>query len=102
MSYRELPIAEFEQSMAAGGQLVDVREPGEVARGTLPGAVNIPLRSLAERVGELDPNRPVVLLCRSGARSGHAGRWLSNSGFSDVVNLTGGMLAYETLISSTS
>jgi rhodanese-related sulfurtransferase len=95
VSYRELPVADFEQPLAGGGQLVDVREPAEVARGTLPGAVNIPLGSLPERVGELDPNRPVVLLCRSGARSGRAGQWLSRSGFSDVVNLAGGLRAYR-------
>ena len=76
------------------GQLIDVREPEEVAGGTLPGAVNIPLGDLPARVGELDPSRRVVLLCRSGGRSAQAAEFLAASGFGDVVNLVGGMLGW--------
>ncbi len=93
MSYRELPVNDFRTAVGSAGQLVDVREPAELADGSLPGAVNIPLGSLPARVGELDPDRTVVLLCRSGNRSGQAGRWLADHGFRDVVNLAGGMMA---------
>lgn len=92
MSYREIPVADYHTALGVDGQLVDVREPMEVAEGTLPGAVNIPLGSLPSRIGELDPNRPVVLLCRSGNRSDQAGRWLAQRGFRDVVNLAGGVM----------
>lgn len=92
MSYRELPVAEYRRAVGADGQLIDVREPSEVADGTLPGARNIPLASLPHRVHELDRHRPVVVLCRSGARSSRAAAWLADQGF-DVVNLAGGMLA---------
>ncbi len=81
--------------MTEGAQFVDVREPDEVAAGTLPGTVNIPLGDLPERIGELDPAQRVVLLCRSGGRSGQAAEFLTASGFGDVVNLAGGMLAVE-------
>jgi rhodanese-related sulfurtransferase len=100
MAYREHPVNNF-QDVAAGAQLIDVREPAEVAGGTLPGAMNIPLGSLSERLGELDPGRPVVLVCRSGARSGHAARWLDQQGFGEVVNLSGGMLAYTPQVAAT-
>jgi rhodanese-related sulfurtransferase len=90
---REHPAPDHVAVTQDGAQLVDVREPAEVARGTLPGAVNIPLGELPARLAELDPGRRVVLLCRSGARSGRAAELLADRGFSDVVNLTGGMLA---------
>lgn len=93
MTYRELPVTDYATAVGANGQLIDVREPDEVAEGTLPGAVNIPLGELPDRVGEIDRTRPVVLLCRSGGRSGKAAQFLVDNGFSDVTNLAGGMLA---------
>jgi rhodanese-related sulfurtransferase len=89
------PVADFASAVGANGQLIDVREPHEVAEGTLPGAVNIPLGDLVDRVGELDRDRRVVLLCRSGGRSTQAAEYLVGNGFADVVNLAGGMLAYQ-------
>ena len=95
MTVREHPARDHAALLVPGVQLVDVREPGEVGTGTLPGFVNIPLGQLTARVGELDPARRVVLLCRSGNRSGQAARWLAHQGFRDVINLSGGMLAVE-------
>lgn len=87
-------MSDYETVLGPDGQLVDVREPDEVAGGTLPGAINIPLDSLPARLAELDRSRRVVLLCRSGGRSAMAAQMLSVAGFVDVVNLSGGMLAY--------
>lgn len=95
MTHLEHPATDHLAVLADDGQLVDVREPDEVAGGTLPGARNIPLGELPDRLAELDPARRVVLLCRSGNRSGAAAEFLTASGFDDVVNLTGGMLAVE-------
>jgi rhodanese-related sulfurtransferase len=95
--YREVPVADLLSAVGVDGQLVDVREPMEVAAGTLPGAINIPLGELPDRLHELDRRRPVVLLCRSGARSMQAARYLTANGFGDVVNLSGGLLAYQTV-----
>ncbi len=78
-----------------GAQLIDVREPDEVEAGTLSGSTNIPLGELPERVAELDSTRRVVLLCRSGGRSTQAAEFLTASGFTDVINLAGGMLAVD-------
>jgi rhodanese-related sulfurtransferase len=75
-------------------QIVDVREPNEWAAGHLPGAVLIPLGELARRAGELDPARPVVVVCRSGNRSATATDLLRRGGFRDVKNLGGGMTAW--------
>lgn len=89
------PVNDYAAAVGPDGQLIDVREPDEVAGGTLPGAVNIPLGDLPARVGELDQSRRVVLLCRSGGRSTQAAEFLTASGFGDVVNLAGGMLDVE-------
>lgn len=93
--YREHPATDHAAVVTADAQLIDVREPDEVAARALPGAVNIPLGDLPVRVGELDPSRRVVLLCRSGARSASAAEFLAATGFSDVINLAGGMLAID-------
>ena len=67
-------------------QVVDVRYPNEWEAGHIDGAVHIPLDYVLDRVGELDPNRPVVTVCRSGSRSTEAAKELAGEGF-DVQNL---------------
>ncbi len=99
MAYRNHPVTDYQAVTGENAQLVDVRQPEEVAEGTLAGAVNIPLDQLPSRLGELDPDRPTVLLCRSGGRSAHAAEVLTEIGFVDVVNLEGGMLAYQQEVS---
>ena len=77
-------------------QLVDVRNPGEFAAGTIPGAVNIPVGQLAGRVAELDAARPTVVYCAGGYRSSVAASLLRQRGFADVSDLVGGYGAYAT------
>lgn len=90
---REHPVDDHASVMVDGAQLVDVRQPEELVEGVLPGAVNIPLGELPVRVAELDRGRRVVVVCRSGGRSGRAAEWLVHQGFDDVVNLSGGMMS---------
>jgi rhodanese-related sulfurtransferase len=75
-------------------QLVDVREPEEWEAGRIEGAHHIPLRELGARLGEIDKGRPVVAVCRSGARSGRVVVALRSEGY-DAENLDGGMQAWE-------
>ena len=74
-------------------QLVDVREPYEFSAGHAPAATSIPLGELSSRAGEIDRDRPVVLVCRAGSRSAMATEALAQAGY-DAHNLTGGMLAW--------
>lgn len=74
--------------------IIDVRETGEVAEGKIPGAVNIPLGLIEFRMNELDKNKPYIMVCRSGGRSGRASQFLESHGY-DVTNMDGGMLAWE-------
>jgi glyoxylase-like metal-dependent hydrolase (beta-lactamase superfamily II)/rhodanese-related sulfurtransferase len=83
---------------AGGGvQVVDVREPDEYRGplGHIRGAALIPLGDLAQRAEELDRTRPVVTVCRSGARSAQAVVILRKGGFKQVANLAGGMLRWR-------
>lgn len=73
--------------------IVDVREPAEWAEGHIAGAKHIPLGQLIERMDELDKNQEMILICRSGGRSGLACELLSENGF-DVVNMTGGIMSW--------
>jgi sulfur dioxygenase len=78
-------------------QVIDVREPAEFAGplGHIPGAKLIPLSQLASRAGEIPKDRPIVAVCRSGARSAQATTILRKAGFDKVANLTGGMLRWN-------
>jgi glyoxylase-like metal-dependent hydrolase (beta-lactamase superfamily II) len=78
-------------------QVVDVREDGEFVGplGHIRGARLMPLADLAARHAELDRTRPVVTVCRSGARSAQAAVLLGKAGFGEVANLAGGMLRWR-------
>jgi glyoxylase-like metal-dependent hydrolase (beta-lactamase superfamily II)/rhodanese-related sulfurtransferase len=80
-----------------GAQIVDVREPSEFdgALGHIAGATLIPLAELPTRLGELDRARPVVTVCRSGARSAQAAVLLGKAGLTQAANLAGGMLRWR-------
>jgi sulfur dioxygenase len=82
---------------AAALQIVDVREAPEFIDrlGHLPDAKLVPLSQLTNRLGELDPERPVVAVCRSGVRSAQASVLLTKAGFGKVANLAGGMLRWK-------
>ena len=78
-------------------QIVDVREPDEFngPLGHVPGARLIPLGKLNERSVELKKAEPLVIVCRSGARSAQATVLLGKAGFEKVANLSGGMLRWR-------
>jgi hydroxyacylglutathione hydrolase len=78
--------------------VVDVRNPGELERGVIPGSVHVPLARLALRLGELDHRRPTVVHCASGYRSMIASSLLAASGFIDVSDLQGGYDAWAALV----
>jgi glyoxylase-like metal-dependent hydrolase (beta-lactamase superfamily II)/rhodanese-related sulfurtransferase len=78
-------------------QVVDVREPDEFngPLGRVPGSVLIPLGRLTAECEALSKARPIVLVCRSGARSAQASVLLGKAGFQKVANLSGGMLRWR-------
>jgi rhodanese-related sulfurtransferase len=76
-------------------QIVDVRNPGEVAAGAIPNAIAIPVGQLPTRLGELDPAKPTVVYCAGGYRSSVAASLLRQKGFADVSDILGGYGAWE-------
>ena len=77
--------------------VVDVRDPKEFAEGHLPDARNSPLADLDKRVGELNKfkNQSLIVVCKTGARASAAAAKLAKAGFADVVNLEGGIAAWQ-------
>ena len=91
--YEEIRALEARSRMDAGAILVDVREPAEWAAGHAEGARHIPLAQLGQRQRELPVGRPIITVCRSGARSARAATILAGQG-REVSNLDGGMRAW--------
>lgn len=71
-------------------RILDVREDYEWVAGHAPGALHIPLDQLPARLGELDPDEDLYVICRTGGRSFRATQWLSGQGYS-ALNVAGGM-----------
>jgi rhodanese-related sulfurtransferase len=93
-----IDAAEAERRMREdpdGPLLVDVREQHEFDEVRAPGAVLMPMSSLAARAGELPSDRPLMIVCHSGSRSAAVTGYLARAGRTDVVNVAGGMDAWE-------
>lgn len=75
--------------------LLDVREPNEFQFASIENSVLIPLNQIPQRLGELNPQQEIVVICHHGVRSSQACRYLLNSGFEHVANLTGGIDAWS-------
>ena len=73
--------------------IIDVREPKEWLRGTLPGSERIPLANLPANIAEMDSSRAVLLVCATGVRSTAGAKWLTAMGFENAATLDGGVKA---------
>jgi rhodanese-related sulfurtransferase len=76
-------------------QFIDVREAAEFRSGYIAGFKNIPLSQMSKRITEISSDKPVVLMCRSGARSMQAARILRKKGFDGVINVVGGIMRWK-------
>ncbi len=92
----EITVEEMKAKMDRGEDffLLDVREPNEYQICSIEGAKLIPLGELAQRTGELDKNREMIIHCKMGGRSAKAVSLLQERGFTRVSNLKGGILAW--------
>ncbi len=77
--------------------LLDVREPAETVGGKIAKAIQIPVGSVGQRVGELDKHKDknIIVYCNTGSRAGVACRELNKAGFDKVYSLSGGMTAWQ-------
>jgi adenylyltransferase/sulfurtransferase len=96
MSIPEISAAEYLQRREHGDALtlLDVREDWEMSVASVPGVVHIPMAQVQARLNELDRNKEIVVLCRSGRRSLEVAKLLQLNDFR-AINLAGGILAWS-------
>ncbi len=96
MVVKEVSVQELKRRLDAGDklQLIDVREPWEVAIAHIPGSTHIPLGQLPARLGELQADSDIIVMCKSGGRSRRAAELLLARGYARAANLTGGIEAW--------
>jgi rhodanese-related sulfurtransferase len=102
MTVAEITPTEFVARRERGESLtlLDVREEWELGVASVPDVVHIPMGEVADRLGELERGREVVVLCRSGRRSLQVANFLQQNGF-QAVNLAGGILAWSRELDAT-
>jgi rhodanese-related sulfurtransferase len=102
MTVAEITPTEFVARRERGESLtlLDVREEWELGVASVPDVVHIPMGEVADRLGELERGREVVVLCRSGRRSLQVAIFLQQNGF-QAVNLAGGILAWSRELDAT-
>ncbi len=88
-------LKELLSDKKANAQFIDVRQPSEFKSGHVNGFKNIPLGQIKNRIGEMDKDRTIVVMCHSGARSMQASKILSKNGFTDILNLAGGIMKWN-------
>lgn len=97
---RELTAPEVQALLASATppQFLDVREAWELETAAVAGATHIPMGEVPRRLSELDPTRPLVVMCHHGRRSAQVGMLLERNGFAEVINLAGGIAAWSDLV----
>lgn len=92
----DLTVEELEQWRRSGRPfvLLDVREPHELAAASIEGSLHVPMREIPVRIGEIDRDCDVAVLCHHGGRSRHTAMYLLANGFEHVYNVEGGIDAY--------
>jgi rhodanese-related sulfurtransferase len=92
-------VTEAARRLGAGGEgsplLVDVREADEFQAARVEGAALVPMSVFAERHAELPRDRPLLVMCAAGSRSAAATAFLLRSGWTDVANVQGGIIAWQ-------
>ena len=81
----------YNELMANGAKIIDVRTPSEYKRGHIKGSINIPLQELNKKHKKLNKNNTIITCCASGARSASAKGILESNGFKEVYNGKGSM-----------
>ena len=95
-----VPPRAVQERIAVGALLLAVREPEELLVSKLEPCHHIPIGEIPQRVGELDPNRETIVLCRAGLRSEEVAKYLMRRGFKRVYNVEGGINAYAREVDS--
>lgn len=87
--FYEITCQELQSLISDGGQLIDVRSTDEFSRGALQGAKNMPIDSIQYALNTIDKDKPVILYCQTGRRSGMVKKLFDSLGFAQVHNIGG-------------
>jgi rhodanese-related sulfurtransferase len=100
---REVSVTELKAARDRGEQplVLDVREDWELQLARIPDVVHVPMNQLPARIGEFQRETPIIVMCHAGGRSLRVAHFLSNQGFRDVANLTGGIQAWSESVDAT-
>ena len=94
--FTRISVQEAKEMLEKGGaQFVDTREPHEHAAGHAPGTILMPHMSVPNRTSELDPNKDILFICKSGVRSALACEFAASAGLNRLYNVEGGHDARE-------
>jgi rhodanese-related sulfurtransferase len=103
-SFKPISVSQLADRLSSTDsmQLIDVREPEEVAIASLPNFANLPLSQFAEWsetiATQLDPGAETIVMCHHGIRSAQMCQWLVQQGFMDVSNVVGGIAEYAAIV----
>lgn len=89
-------LARLHQEEPGTFRVLDVRQPQEIAAGSVPNAEPVPMHTVPLRLAELDREHKYVVVCRSGARSAQVCMFMQQQGYENVFNLRGGIMSWAT------
>jgi len=100
---QEISVGELKAARERGEKplVLDVREDWEVQLARIPDVVHVPMNQLPARLGEFEREKAIIVMCHAGGRSLRVAHFLSNQGFTNVANLTGGIQAWSESVDAT-
>ena len=100
---REISVEELKARRDRGENplVLDVREDWEVQLASIPGVVHVPMNMVPARLGEFSREALTIVMCHAGGRSLRVAQFLSNQGFTNVANLSGGISAWSQAVDAT-
>jgi rhodanese-related sulfurtransferase len=100
---REISAPELHARRERGDQplVIDVREAWELQLASIPGVVHVPMSQIPARLSEFSRDQETILMCHAGGRSMRVAHFLANQGFTNVVNLSGGIAAWSEQVDAT-
>ncbi|MFS0722686.1 rhodanese-like domain-containing protein [Paenibacillus sp. 1P07SE] len=100
-NWKTIDAASLKNQLESGGleasQIIDVREPAEWDYYHIEGSAHVPMNTIPGRLDELDPERPLYIVCAHGVRSERVCAYLSDQGYGKLINVEGGMAAVSAL-----
>jgi len=100
---RDISVEELKARRDRGENplVIDVREDWELQLASLPDVVHVPMNQLAARLSEFSRDVETIVMCHAGGRSMRVAQFLSNQGFTNVANLSGGISAWSESVDAT-